>query len=642
MVCVTGWNRAMVEALLSMRELSVSYQGRAVVDSLSLDLAAGRCLGVIGESGAGKSQAFLALLGLSAPGARVQGTARLRGEDLLAGAAGLRGRRVAMIFQDPLTSLTPHLRIGRQISESLRVHRGFSRVAARARAAELLDQVRVNDVPRRLRQYPHELSGGMRQRVMIAMALACDPELLIADEPTTALDVSVQAQLLALLRQLMNERNMALVVVTHDMGVISALADEVVVMRAGRAVDRGAVEQILGAPAHEYTRSLIAATPRMDEALPPSVAESGEPAALEVREVSVRHRLRAPVFGRAPVLVAVDGVSLRIAPGEALGIVGESGCGKSSLARALLRLNDVAAGEIVWLGRPIQELRGDQLRPVRTGLQMVFQDPVASLDPRQDVAGIVAEPLEALRPGLSAQERRSRALAMLEQVGLGADFANRRSDTLSGGQCQRVAIARAMVLEPKLLVCDEAVSSLDVSIQAQILDLLADIKRRGTGIVFVSHNLAVVRRLCERVLVMYLGRAVESGPTSAVFGAPHHPYTRMLLESVPLLDPARERARLDALTRAGRLVRGEEPSAVARPPGCAFHTRCPEATAACAGTEPPTERVAVAHEVACLRWRDIVKSVPDGPRNPGWFAISSDFHPHRHESHVPGKPDPPE
>jgi oligopeptide transport system ATP-binding protein len=275
-----------------------------------------------------------------------------------------------------------------------------------------------------------------------------------------------------------------------------------------------------------------------------------------------------------------------------------------------VRLNDVSSGEIVWLGRPIQDLEGESLRGMRAGLQMVFQDPVASLDPLQSVADIVGEPLRALRPELGAAERAARVRTMLDSVGLGTEFAARRSGALSGGQCQRVAIARAMVLEPKLLVCDEAVSSLDVSIQAQLLDLFAGIKRRGTGIVFVSHNLAVVRRLCERVLVMYLGRAVEAGPVQAVFRQPLHPYTRMLLDSVPLLDPALERRRLAERIATGGMARGEGPSAVERPVGCAFHTRCPSAQPICSMTSPPPESAAESREVACLRWRDIVKSVP--------------------------------
>jgi oligopeptide/dipeptide ABC transporter ATP-binding protein len=376
------------------------------------------------------------------------------------------------------------------------------------------------------------------------------------------------------------------------------LADDVVVMRSGQVVERGSVDRVLAAPEHEYTRGLLAASPRLDAPGPEPREE--RPRTLEVEAIAVHHHLRSG-WRRPALLRAVDDVSFHVRAGEALGIVGESGCGKSTLARALLRLQDPAGGRIVWMGREIQSLRGEALRAVRPGLQLVFQDPIASLDPSQSVADIVAEPLCALRPHLDAEGRESRVTAMLASVGLGEEYAFRRARELSGGQCQRVAIARAMILEPTLLVCDEAVSSLDVSIQAQILELLAGIKReRGTSIVFVSHNLAVVRQLCERVLVMYLGRIVESGPVNAVFRAPRHPYTRLLLESVPLLDPVRERARLDALRGAG-----ETPSAVQRPSGCAFHSRCPHALSTCAATCPGTEIVAPAHEVACLRWREI-------------------------------------
>jgi len=595
----------MSEALLVVDDLSVAYGATPAVEAVSLELAPGRCLGIIGESGAGKTQAFLAMMGLLPAQARVAGRARLAGVDLLGpDAMALRGQRIAMIFQDPMTSLTPHMRIGDQVAEPLVTHRGMSWNDARAHAAVLLDQVRMNDVPRRVRQYPHELSGGMRQRAMIAMALACDPKLLIADEPTTALDVSVQAQILALLRQLVAERGMALAVVTHDMGVIAALADDVIVMRQGRVVERGPVERILAAPEHEYTRSLLVATPRVDT---PGAGFAGgadhgvtvKP--LAVRDLRIFHRLRGGWLRRSRELRAVDGVSLELAAGEALGIVGESGCGKSTLTRALLRLGPVTGGEIVWLGRAIQDLEGEALRSLRAGMQIVFQDPFASLDPTMSVADIVAEPLRALRPAMSPAQRSAAVIDMLESVGLGAEFAQRRSRELSGGQCQRVAIARAMVLEPRLLVCDEVVSALDVSIQAQLLALFEAIKRtHGTSIVFVSHNLAVVRRLCERVLVMYLGRVVEEGPTEEVFRAPRHPYTRMLLESVPLLDPRRERARLATLT-----VQGETPSAVDRPSGCAFRTRCPAAQATCAAMRPEPEIVADSHQVACLRWRQI-------------------------------------
>ncbi|HEU4779043.1 MAG TPA: ABC transporter ATP-binding protein [Steroidobacteraceae bacterium] len=597
-------------AMLSVEALSVGYGAKWAVESVSLEIASGRCLGIIGESGAGKTQAFLAMMGLLPANARVAGRASLEGHDLLGpSATTLRGRRVAMIFQDPMTSLTPHMRIGDQIAEPLVTHQGLSWREARRRAAALLDQVRMNDVPRRLRQYPHELSGGMRQRAMIAMALACDPGLLIADEPTTALDVSVQAQILSLLRQLVDERGMALAVVTHDMGVIAALADDVAVMRDGRIVERGPVGRILAAPDHEYTRALLAATPRVETPGAGS-AHSVAPAAagatpLSVHHLRVNHRLHAGWLRRPATLAAVDDVSLRIEAGEALGIVGESGCGKSTLSRALLRLAPVTAGQIVWLGRAIQDLKGEELRAIRAGMQIVFQDPFASLDPTMSVESIVAEPLRALRPDMDAAQRQSRVSAMLTSVGLGPEYSARRSHELSGGQCQRVAIARAMILDPKLLVCDEAVSALDVSIQAQLLDLFAAIKREhGTSILFVSHNLAVVRRLCERVLVMYLGRVVEEGPTEEVFLRPRHPYTRMLLESVPLLDPALERARLGTLA-----VQGETPSAVDRPSGCHFHTRCPSAIPRCAEQSPDTESVTESHLVACLRWRQIAGNI---------------------------------
>jgi oligopeptide/dipeptide ABC transporter ATP-binding protein len=592
-------------ALLDVADLRVEYGDRAVVRDVSFRIARGRCLGIIGESGAGKSQVFLALLGLLPTRARVSGSARLGDTALLGGGAtSVRGRRIAMIFQDPVTALTPHLTIGRQIAEPLIEHRGMSAREAEKQAGLLLDQVRMTDVPRRLKQYPHELSGGMRQRAMIAGALASDPELLVADEPTTALDVSVQAQILVLLRQLIAERDLSLAVVTHDMGVIAALADDVAVMRDGVIVERGAVRDVLREPRHDYTRSLLAATPRIDEPVATGgrVATAGSPP-LVVRHVAVRHEIRTGGFRRAS-LTAVDDVSFEVAAGEALGIVGESGCGKSSLARALLKLGPTTAGDIVWLGENVSALETAALRPLRAGVQIVFQDPLASLDPAMTVGDIVAEPLRALRPELSAADRAGRVSRLLGKVGLSAEFGSRRSRELSGGQCQRVAIARAMILEPKLLVCDEAVSALDVSIQAQVLELIADFKRAGTAVVFVSHNLAVVRRLCERVLVMYLGRIVEAGPVAEVFATPRHPYTRLLLESVPRLDPDAARAQLASPVLAGDPA-AEPPSGLHRPSGCAFRPRCPASRPACAERRPETEEAGKSREVACWRWRDL-------------------------------------
>jgi oligopeptide/dipeptide ABC transporter ATP-binding protein len=590
-------------ALLRVAGLTVAYGARPVVDGISFDVDRGRCLGIIGESGSGKTQACLALLDLLTPSARVTGSAQLGASQLIGGGArAVRGRRVAMVFQDPMTALTPHLSVGDQIAEPLVAHRGMSWRSARAAAVRLLEQVRIADAPRRAGQFPHELSGGMRQRVTIAMALACEPELLIADEPTSALDVSVQSGILSLLRQLIGERAMALAVITHDMGVIAALADDVLVMRHGAVVERGAVDGVMRTPRHEYTQALLAATPRLDAPLPNlgRSLQAGEPP-LTARRVTVTHRLALGAF-RARELTAVEDVSLTVAPGEALGIVGESGSGKSSLSRALLRLG-AARGEIVWLGRAVHALSGEALRRVRDRAQIVFQDPFASLDPTMTIAEVVAEPLRALRPSLGGPERAEQVARMLASVGLDATFLGRSSSELSGGQNQRVAIARAMVLAPKLLVCDEAVSALDVSIQAQILKLLQTIRReQGTSIVFVSHNLAVVRELCDRALVMYQGRVVESGPVADLFAAPRHPYTRLLLDSVPRLDPASERARLAAFVAGG-----DVPSAFDRTTGCVFRARCPAALATCAQHRPELEAVGESHEVACFRWHELVK-----------------------------------
>lgn len=540
----------MIDALLGVQGLTIGFGDRDTVKGVSFELTRGHCLGIIGESGAGKTQIFLGLMGLLPPGARIAGRARLGATELIgAGAHDVRGRRAAMIFQDPMTALTPHLAVGDQVAEPLVAHRGKRWADARAEAIRLLEQVGIPEAARRARQYPHELSGGMRQRVTIAMALACEPELLIADEPTTALDVSVQSGILALLRRLVQERSMALAVVTHDMGVIAALADDVLVMKQGEIVERGDVHSILKLPRHEYTRALLAATPRIDEPLPapPLASSATDTAALVANHVHVRYPVSRGLLRRAGEFHAVDDVSLTLAPGEALGIVGESGSGKSSLTRALLALGVAIEGEVVWLGRAVQDLRGEELRLQRDRAQIVFQDPFASLDPVMSVADIIGEPLRALRPDMDRTERDERVENLLAGVGLDSSYLQRRARELSGGQNQRVAIARAMALEPKLLVCDEAVSALDVSIQAQVLELLGRIKQQGTGILFVSHNLAVVRRLCDRVMVMYQGRVVESGPVAELFATPRHPYTRRLLESVPRLDPDTERARLATL-----------------------------------------------------------------------------------------------
>lgn len=599
------------QPLLEIRDLSVSFLTAAgeveAVADFSLRVHAGECVGVVGESGAGKSQALLAVMGLLPRNARVRGSARLRGTELI----GLtpdrldaqRGADMSMVFQDPLTSLTPHLNIGDQIAEPMVQHRGMTWRDARARALELLAQVHVTDPARRMQQFPHELSGGMRQRVMIAMALACGPKLIIADEPTTALDVTIQAQILALLAELKREHGMGMVLVSHDLGVVAGIADRVVVMRSGRIVEAGVTTQVLKRPVHEYTRTLLASVPRIDvrgnaascadqQAAPPNAAEL-----LNVSALQVHFPSRGTLFRRGPVLRAVDGVDLAVRPGEAVGIVGESGSGKSTLARAALQLVRVTGGTVAWLGKPVEA----QVDPsFRRDLQLVFQDPLASLDPRMTVLEIVAEPLGVHRPELDAAARKQIVSQMLLRVGLGANLLSRYPHELSGGQAQRVGIARAMILRPRMIVCDEAVSALDVTVQSQILALLQDLKREyGTAILFISHNLAVVRQLCDRVLVLYLGRTMEQGATTALYDTPAHPYTQGLLEALPVPDPELQPGRL------GHPLGGELPSPLAPPSGCVFHTRCPHVLDVCRAQVPVPEAAGPQQKVACHRWREI-------------------------------------
>jgi oligopeptide/dipeptide ABC transporter ATP-binding protein len=613
MACAMCSIRVTTEAarVLTIDNLGVTFVTPAgeveAVSGVSLSVQAGECVGIVGESGAGKSQAFLAVMGLLPANARTRGSARFGATELLGRSSGeldqVRGAGVSMIFQDPLTSLTPHLKIGDQIAEPLVRHTGASWSGARARALALLERVHVTDPKRRLAQYPHELSGGMRQRVMIAIALACGPKLLIADEPTTALDVTIQAQILALLAELKREHGMAMVLITHDLGIVAGVADRVAVMQAGQIVELGVVSKILKRPEHTYTQALLRAVPRLDDprpdTAPVAVDASAAPATLlKLSDVHVQFHLRS-WLRPGPIVRAVDGVDLDVRPGEAIGVVGESGSGKSTLARAVLRLVQTASGQIVWLGQPIEAASASELGPLRRGSQLVFQDPLASLDPRMRVSQIVAEPLRVHRRDLDAPARTALVAEMLLRVGLGRNLLARYPHELSGGQAQRVAIARAMVLKPKLLVCDEAVSALDVSVQAQILSLLQDLKREyRTSILFISHNLAVVRQLCERVLVLYLGRMMEQGDAASLYSTPAHPYTRGLLEAVPVPDPDLQPARL------ARPLEGELPSPIAPPAGCVFHTRCPHAVSVCREKVPAWDAVSPGHYVACHRWRE--------------------------------------
>ena len=653
--------------MLRVEQLRLAFQsGRqtlVAVDGVSFDIAAGETFALLGESGCGKSvtaQGIMRLL--PAVGRILGGRVCFDGEDLLALSEAemrtWRGGRIAMIFQEPATSLNPVLTVGQQIGEVLWRHLGLAGVAARQRMLELLRQVGIADPERRLDEYPFQLSGGMKQRVMIAIALAGEPELLIADEPTTALDVTVQAQILDLLTRLQAERGMSILLITHDLGVVARMAHRVGVMYAGELVEVAGREAFFGQPRHPYTQALFEALPDISRrgrglaTIPGQVpslgrmpsgcrfsdrcrhvmarcreqspdwrkldghavrchwqgeaAEAGEwrhpltemegaagRSFLEVDDLKVHFPIRKGFLQRTVGHVrAVDGVSLAIAPGRTLALVGESGCGKTTVGKALLQLIPPSGGAVRLGSNELVGLRGQRLRAVRRHMQMIFQDPFASLNPRLRVGDIIAEGMEALGVSGGGASRRAAIAALLAQVGLPDEAMGRYPHEFSGGQRQRIAIARALAVQPELLICDEPTSALDVSVQAQILNLLKKLQAElGVAYLFITHNFAVVEYLAHDVAVMYLGRIVEQGRAEEVLRQPRHPYTKALLSAVPA-------PRLEALAGVIRLA-GETPSPANPPAGCHFHPRCPRASDLCRSQYPATVALSATHRVTC-------------------------------------------
>ena len=552
------------QPVLAIENLSTAFRTaegwRTVICDISLEVHAGETVAIVGESGSGKSVTALSTMRLLPAGkARCEGRILLEGKDLLQATEremrSVRGGSIGMIFQEPMTSLNPVFTIGNQVAEALVLHRAMSWSQAEAEALRLMERVRIPAAKTRLHEYPHKFSGGMRQRVMIAMALACRPKLLIADEPTTALDVTIQAEILHLLRELQREENMGVLFITHDMGVVAEVADRTVVMLRGDMIETGATTDIFAAPKAAYTKMLLASIPRLgsmgETAAPrrfPEVdATTGK--ATEGRDMKPVSPTSAPILDVKDLSVrfdlpngrvhAVENVSFDLRPGETLSLVGESGCGKSTTGRAIIRLVDPTAGSVVIGGEDVTRAGSKTLRVMRRSSQMIFQDPFASLNPRITIGSAIAEPM--LAHGIVGRRAaKERVSELLEQVGLSAGMADRHPHEFSGGQRQRIAIARALALDPKFIVADEAVSALDVSVKAQVSNLLLDLQEKhGLAYLFISHDMAVVERMSHRVAVMYLGEIVEIGPRAAIFGDPQHPYTRRLISAVPIPDPAR-------------------------------------------------------------------------------------------------------
>lgn len=581
MAAVEQGQKASAAPVLSVRGLTTSFrigtEWRPVVRNMNLDVAAGETVAIVGESGSGKSVTSLSIMRLLPQlTSRIEGSVKLDGRELLSLDAEqmrqVRGNQISMIFQEPMTSLNPIFPIGKQIAEAITCHRDISSAEAKTEVLRLLDRVRIPNATNRFDEYPHQFSGGMRQRVMIAMALASRPKLLIADEPTTALDVTIQGQILDLIKTLQDEEGMAVLFITHDMGVVAEVSDRTVVMFRGEAVETGTTDAIFNHGQHPYTRALLSAVPKLGsmggrdnpmrfpvidiksgETL---VAESeaagvdkGSRPLLEVKNLTTRFDIRSGLLGRRSGAVhAVENVSFDLRPGETLSLVGESGCGKSTTGRSITRLVEPTSGQISLDGYDVGRLDQSSLRKMRRSIQMVFQDPFASLDPRMSVGQAVMEPFIEHQLGTKAQAR-DKAADLLERVGLSAEMMPRYPHEFSGGQRQRIAIARSLMLDPKVIVADEAVSALDVSIKAQVCNLLLDLQQSfNLAYLFISHDMAVVERVSHRVAVMYLGEIVEIGPRKAVFDNPHHPYTKKLMAAVPVPDPARRRIKRNLAT----------------------------------------------------------------------------------------------
>ena len=671
-----------MSSVLEVRNLRTEFRMRhssvVAVDDISFSVGQGECVGIVGESGCGKSTTGLSIMRLLPNNGHLTGgSITLHGRDLSTldekEMRQVRGDEVAMIPQDPMTSLNPTMTIGKQISEGMRLHRDVTKAQARQRALDVLTLVEMPRPAERLDQYPHELSGGLRQRVMIAMALVCEPKLLIADEPTTALDVTIQAQILDLIDDLRERLSMGVVLITHDMGVIAGRTDRVVVMYAGKIVEEATTSVLFDRKRHPYSEALLASVPKIDQdrdemlltipGLPPDLSETitncrfaprcryatdqcraEEPPLVDALLESLTHRYacfhpvdpeavpvqvreskvgetvpssRAESLDTAPAILsvanlvkefpvmagsvfrhrvgsvhAVSDVSLSIKQGETFGLVGESGCGKTTIGRMMVALESPTSGSVHFEDKDLTRISGRDLRRTRRDVQLMFQDPYASLDPRMRVGTIIGEPLRVQGLG-NHDEQRERVTAMLREVGLAPLSAERYPHEFSGGQRQRIGLARALVLEPKLVVADEPVSALDVSIQAQILNLMKDLQRRhNLTYVMISHDLAVVRYMADTIGVMYLGKLVELGPATEVYAHPAHPYTQGLLDAVPVAT---------VTTKASRklTVRGELPSAVDPPSGCRFRTRCPRAQAVCAEVEPLQTQFSPGHTAAC-------------------------------------------